>query len=106
MRLFALFAAGAALGLAGCDRNNQAQENMAVEDSLTANSIVANDITAIDAVTADAANMAADVDINFTNDQVLYNGGGASPVAAPPAADPETPKRRSRPTPKADNAAD
>ncbi len=112
MRLVLLLA-GAAIAVAGCDRNNQTQENEAVEDSLTANSIVANDITAIDAVTADAANMAADVDINFTNDQVLYNGSGAAPAATSPTggtgpARPtsDAPARRPRSAPPADNAAE
>jgi hypothetical protein len=104
MRLLVLLASGAAVSLAGCDRNNQAQGNEAVEDSLTANSIVANDITAIDAVTADAANMAADVDINFTNDQVLYNGSGSTPRAAPPETAGGRPS--ARPAPGADNATD
>ncbi len=112
-----LLLAGAAIGLAACGRDDQAQTNQSVEDSLTAESIVANDITAIDAVTADAANMAADVDINFTNDQVLYNGPGTVPEAAPPAsgsspspAKSDAPRRRAqppaRPAPAADNATD
>ena len=116
MRLFVLLA-GAAIALAACDRDNQAQENQAVEESLTANSIVANDITAIDAVTGEAANMAADVDINFTNDQVLYNGSGTAPAASPPSdgtspagSTSDAPKRRAptrpAPTPDADNATE
>jgi hypothetical protein len=40
-------------------------------------------VTAIDAVTADAANMAADVDINFTNEQLDRGGAPGSAARAP-----------------------
>jgi hypothetical protein len=56
-----------ALVLASCGKSDQAANNDNIADSLTADSIVANDVTAIDAVTGDAANMAADVDMNFGN---------------------------------------
>ena len=55
----------AALALAGCGKNDQSGAMQNVGDDLTAANIVSNDITAIDAVTGDAANMAADVDMNF-----------------------------------------
>ena len=58
--------------------------------------LAANDVTAIDAVTGDAANMAADVDINFTNDMLGSAGsnqsGGTRSAAAPR-------QRSSRPSP-------
>jgi hypothetical protein len=105
MRLLLLTAVTLA-ALGGCKGNEKAQENQAVEDSLTANSIVANDITAIDAVTADAANMAADVDINFTNDQVLYNGSGSAPSSsrATSAADSGARPGRTAPRPVAEES--
>jgi hypothetical protein len=68
---------GAALGLAACGNNDQTDTAMNADDNLTAENIVANDVTAIDAVTADAANMAADVDINFTNEQLGSTGSGS-----------------------------
>jgi hypothetical protein len=60
-----LLIAGAALALAACGKNNQSDKTQNADDSLTAADIVSNDVTAIDAVTGDAANMAADVDMNF-----------------------------------------
>ena len=50
-------------------------------ESLTAESIVSNDVTAIDAVTGDAANMAADVDLNYGNLEM----NGTAPVTNGPA---------------------
>ena len=99
MRVYLVFAA-ATLALAGCGQDEQAQDTQNLDGSLTAESIVANDITAIDAVTADAANMAADVEINFTNDQVVYNGGAAPASAATSPADPPSPRTGSRPATK------
>ena len=69
MRLLIL-AAGSALILTACGDDSQSENAQNADAGLTAESIVANDVTAIDAVTADAANMAADVDINFTNDML------------------------------------
>ena len=60
-----LLLAGAALALAGCGNNDQSDKTQNVDENLTAENIVSNDVTAIDAVTGDAANMAADVDMNF-----------------------------------------
>jgi hypothetical protein len=73
-----ILVAGAALGLAACGNNDQTDTAMNADDNLTAENIVANDVTAIDAVTADAANMAADVDINFTNEQLGSTGNGSA----------------------------
>src|SRR5256885_14653421 len=63
MRLTLLLAA--ILALAACGKNNQSGAEQNAGDGLTAENIVSNDVTAIDAVTGDAANMAADVDMNF-----------------------------------------
>jgi hypothetical protein len=59
--------AGAGLALGGCGNNDQSDNTQNVDENLTAENIVSNDVTAIDAVTGDAANMAADVDMNFGN---------------------------------------
>ena len=50
------------------------------DENLTAENIVSNDVTAIDAVTGDAANMAADVDINYGN---IDENGAAQPADKP-----------------------
>jgi hypothetical protein len=55
----------ALLMLAACGKNDQANSVQNAGDGLTAQDIVSNDVTAIDAVTGDAANMAADVDVNY-----------------------------------------
>ena len=60
-----LLLAGAALALGGCGNNEQTDKTQNADENLTAENIVSNDVTAIDAVTGDAANMAADVDMNF-----------------------------------------
>ena len=60
-----LLTAAAALALAGCKNNDQTDKTQNADENLSAESIVSNDVTAIDAVTGDAANMAADVDMNF-----------------------------------------
>ena len=57
----------AVLALSACGKNNQAGTTQNADEGMTAESIVSNDVTAIDAVTGDAANMAADVDMNFGN---------------------------------------
>ena len=53
------------LAVSACGKKQQADNQIDTRDQLTADSIVANDVTAIDAVTGAAANMAADVDVNF-----------------------------------------
>ena len=65
MRLSLIIAA--VLALSACGKNNQAGTAQNADEGMTAESIVSNDVTAIDAVTGDAANMAADVDMNFGN---------------------------------------
>jgi len=90
--------AGAALGLSACGNNDQKDNNLNVDENLTAESIVSNDVTAIDAATGDAANMAADVDMNYGN--LLENGTSATSntPAKPGASAP-----RHKPEPAAEN---
>ena len=90
MRTYLLLAV-AALGLASCGNNDQTDKNANVDESLSAENIVSNDVTAIDAVTGDAANMAADVDINFTTQQQAAAGNG-------PATKPSRPSSTTRPS--------
>ena len=88
MRAPLLFAA--ALALSACGNNDQTDNTQNVDENLTAENIVSNDVTAIDAVTGDAANMAADVDLNYGN--VDENG------ASVPSNEPQkvsTPKPKS-----------
>jgi hypothetical protein len=68
------------LALSACGKNDQAGTAQNVDEGMTAESIVSNDVTAIDAVTGDAANMAADVDMNFGN---LDEGSGVTNAAPP-----------------------
>jgi|SRR6185369_5769770 hypothetical protein len=89
MRAFLLLAA-AALSLASCRNNDQTDNNANVDENLSAENIVSNDVTAIDAVTGDAANMAADVDVNFTAQQQLVNGTSTKPAPRPATARPGT----------------
>ena len=91
MRVLVLISS-ATLALAACGNNDQTDNTQNVDENLSAENIVSNDVTAIDAVTGDAANMAADVDLNFGN---LDNGTALSNEAAPkakkPARKPATP---------------
>ena len=104
----------AALGLAGCGSDEQANNTVNVDQAVMSEDLNANDVTAIDAVTADAANMAADVDINFTNDMLGTPGsnqsggtrseqGGARPRS--PAPSPATENRATPAAEPANNAA-
>ena len=68
----------ATLGLAGCGTGEQANNTVNVDQAVMSEDLAANDVTAIDAVTGDAANMAADVDINFTNDMLGSAGSNQS----------------------------
>ena len=81
-----LLTAAAALALAGCKNNDQTDQTQNVDENLSAESIVSNDVTAIDAVTGDAANMAADVDMNFGG--LEQNGAAALSNEAKPAKPP------------------
>jgi hypothetical protein len=82
-----LLIAGVALALGGCGNNDQTDKTQNADENLTAENIVSNDVTAIDAVTGDAANMAADVDMNFGG--LEQNGVAALSNEASP-----TPARR------------
>ena len=87
MRAPLLLAALAALS--ACGNNNQADNTQNADENLSAESIVSNDVTAIDAVTGDAANMAADVDMNFGNldenaAETALNEGAPKPRTSAP----------------------
>jgi len=79
-----------ALALSACGKNDQKDVGQNVDESLTTENIVSNDVTAIDAVTGDAANMAADVDMNFgdldqnVDIEASLNEAGPRPRSAPP----------------------
>jgi hypothetical protein len=88
MRAFILVA-GAILSLAACGRSNDAGQVQNADESLSAQSIVSNDVTAIDAATGDAANMAADVDLNYGN--LLENGAGIATNAPAAQTSPRKP---------------
>lgn len=86
----ALLIAAATLALASCGKNDQSGAAQNAGDDLTAANIVSNDVTAIDAVTGDAANMAADVDMNFGGadlnvDMPDMNEGSAATTKRPTA---------------------
>jgi hypothetical protein len=89
MRVPLLFIA-ASVALVGCKNNDMHDNNMNVGENLTAENIVSNDVTAIDAVTGDAANMAAEVDLNYGN---IDENGSAQPSDEPN-------KKPSTPAPK------
>lgn len=88
-----------ALGLAACGKNAQTDNNQTSGENLTAQSIVSNDVTAIDAVTGDAANMAADVDLNYGN----LETNGAAPVSNAPVK--TTRVNAAKPQPSNQNSA-
>jgi hypothetical protein len=85
----------AALALSACGKNDQADNTINVDESLTAENIVSNDVTAIDAVTGAAANMAADVDMNFGNLDVNEGAAATNQPAKKPAT--AAPRRSSPP---------
>ena len=94
MRLPLLIAA--VLVLSACGKNNQATTSQNVDEGMTAESIVSNDVTAIDAVTGDAANMAADVDMNYGNldqggSETSNSGAASKPADRKPTARRATP---------------
>jgi len=104
MRLIIL-AAGAALALAACRNNDQTDNTANIDENLTAQNIVSNDVTAIDAVTGDAANMAADMDVNFTQAQPLDNSGDQSAPAKAPASRPHPSQPSTAPAPAPQSAS-
>ena len=95
----------AALALAACSNNDQTDTPLNVDENLTAENIVSNDVTAIDAVTGDAANMAADVDMNFGN---LEENAGEAATNGPAKSTrpaPKKPEPAPKPAPEANTAA-
>ena len=95
----------AALALAACSNNDQTDNTLNVDENLTAENIVSNDVTAIDAVTGDAANMAADVDMNFGN---LEENAGEAATNGPTKSTrpaPKKPEPAPKPAPEANTAA-
>jgi hypothetical protein len=89
-----ILTAFAALALSACGNNDQTDKTQNVDENMTAENIVSNDVTAIDAVTGDAANMAADVDMNFgnlsaDNGVAPLDSNGVTPAAKPK---PKTPR--------------
>src|SRR6476620_7874737 len=87
--------ASLAIGLGACGKGGQEVTDQNAGENLTAESIVSNDVTAIDAVTGDAANMAADVDMNFgvadLNAEMPATNEGSPVPAKRPAARPAGP---------------
>jgi hypothetical protein len=96
MRALPLIAA--TLVLAACGKNDQSGIAQNADDGLTAESIVSNDVTAIDAVTGDAANMAADVDMNFGNLDVGNSSTSNEVKPSKPAPGKPAPTRSAPPT--------
>jgi hypothetical protein len=82
------------LAVTACGKNQQAQNQIDTGDQLSADSIVANDVTAIDAVTGAAANMAADVDVNY-GAAIDANAGApaVNDAAKKPASSPASKRR-------------
>jgi hypothetical protein len=75
----------AALGLASCGGNQQANNAAVSEESGATQFAPTNDTTAIDAATGDAANMAADVNYTF-NEQTLNEPSNSTDAAKPRAS--------------------
>jgi hypothetical protein len=81
----------AALALASCGGNQQAN-NAAVSDESAAGDVTAvNDTTAIDAATGEAANMAADVNYSFNEETTNESGNKNAPAFEPD--EPGTPNK-------------
>ena len=80
MRILTLALAASSLALSGCGKKEATGNTAALDEAASAEDFTANDVTAIDAATGADANMAADVDMNFTNDEV---GTGSDNAAAP-----------------------
>ncbi len=92
-----IIAASAALALTACGNNDRAENTANIDESLTAENIASNDVTAIDAVTGEAANMAADMDINFVNEFDNATDNASTPTSRPATPRPTT-GSRPRPT--------
>ena len=105
MRLLILVT-GLALTLAACGKDEQANNTVNVDQAVMSDDLVANDVTAIDAVTGEAANMAADVDINFTNQMLASSNDSGAKGDAPRSRprDSEPRPQPSKPAPAAEPA--
>ena len=100
---FSIVVTLAALGVAACGSDEQANNTVNIDQAVMSDELSANDVTAIDAVTADAANMAADVDINFTND--MLDSAGSNAAGGTKAGTTRPRPRSSSPAPAAGNSA-
>ena len=90
------------LAVSACGKNSQSDAAQNADDNLTAANIVSNDVTAIDAVTGDAANMAADVDLNFGG----LDENGAAAISNEGSANPSKPTaRKAAAAPEANSTA-
>ena len=92
---------GLAFALASCGKGDQSNNTVNVDQAVMSDDLVANDVTAIDAVTGEAANMAADVDINFTNEMFASSNDGAAkgeaPKSRPSGSEPNAPPKAAAP---------
>jgi hypothetical protein len=105
MRAVILVSAAAALSLAACRNNDQADNTANVDENLAAENIVSNDVTAIDAVTGAAANMAADVNyIEVANNLSAEANSAASKKPTPRTPAPGKPPLQT-PAPAESNTA-
>jgi hypothetical protein len=91
MRALTLALALSSLALTGCGKKQAEGNSSAPDDVSSAQEVTTNDTTSIDAATGAAANMAADVDINESDnadsgDTRATNRSHAKPRAAAPAA--------------------
>lgn len=73
----------AALALAGCGGDRQAQSDAASTEDLATQNVSGNDITAIDAATGDAVNMAADSEFNLAEPDAPTNEGDGNSADEP-----------------------
>ena len=98
----------AILVLGACRNNDQADNTQNIDENLTAENIVSNDVTAIDAVTGDAANMAADVDMNFGDleENVGNDEAPATRPKSPRSSAPASKPRSDEPTTNATTNAE
>jgi hypothetical protein len=95
----------ATLALAACSNNDQTDNTQNVDENLTAENIVSNDVTAIDAVTGDAANMAADVDVNYGNLEEDAGDAATNGPAKSTRPAPKKPESAPKPAPEANTTA-
>ena len=98
--------AGAALALAGCGKTDQAANSANVDESLSSQQVLTNDVTAIDAVTAEDSNMAADVPLDNSLDNLLASSNSATgSKSRPPSTKPATGRAATTTTAAASNSS-